>query len=167
MRTDEHGHEPEHKDPLTEMGYELADVEYKGLAKSVGMFFVFVIFCGAAGMAIFIFGFVGWDKFWSGGSTTTAPFARHLPAEPNPLLQTDETAKTDIVLLRRRENAILDGPVTYTDSTKKTIRIPIKEAIDLYSRKNSRGEAASIGETLDEAPELNPAKVSGGAPIKP
>lgn len=162
MHTDP-GHEPEKKDPLAEMGYELADVEYKGLARSIGYFFIFVIFCGAAGLAIFIFGAVGWDKFWSGGPSSTAPLVRHLPAEPNPLLQTNRTAVTDLHVLRADENAVLRDPVSYTDGTKRAVRVPIDRAIDIYARKNSHGEAGSIGETLDTKPELNPNNVSGGA----
>lgn len=146
------------------MGYETADVEYKGLARSVGFFFLFVIFCGVAGLLIFIFGSVGWDQFWNGGNNTTAPFVKHLPAEPNPLLQTNVTAHTDLRDLRARENEVLHGKVSYMENGKD-IRLPIDRAIDIYARKNSKGDAGSIGETLDKAPEMNPANVSGGAQI--
>ncbi len=128
-------HEPENvpHDPLAKMGYELEDIEYKGLGRSIGWFFLFVAFCGAAGFIIFGFS-IGWDKILE-ETPATAPFVKRIPSDPNPLLQTNVTARTDIRDLRRAENALLHGKPTYIDKDKGIVRIPVEKAIDMYSRQ--------------------------------
>ena len=139
MPTDPH-HDPHldaDEDALAQMGYELEDVEYKKLGRSIGWFFAFVVFCGAAGLGIFIY-FIGWNHFWNPPSST-APFVKRLPAEPNPLLQTNVTAKTDIRDLRREENLLLHGSPTWVDQNKGVIRIPVERAMDLYMQRLGSG----------------------------
>lgn len=138
MPTDHHL-DPE-EDALAKMGYELEDVDYKKLGKSIVWFFGFVIFCGVAGVIIFFL-------FLSGGSISeawqvatkppsdTSPLARRLPSEGNPLLQTNITTRTDIRDLRREESALLHGSPTWVNESKGVVRIPVEKAIEAYAQK--------------------------------
>ncbi|HTQ08609.1 MAG TPA: hypothetical protein VMI31_00915 [Fimbriimonadaceae bacterium] len=131
MPTDPHL-EPE-DDALAKMGYEVEDVQFKSLGKSVIWFFAFVFFCGISGYLIFGY-YIGFDKLKNPPADTT-PFASRIPPSPNPLLQTNETAKSDIRDLRQKENAILYGKPAWVDKSKGIVRIPIDQAIDLYLSK--------------------------------
>ena len=128
MPTDPHL-DPE-EDALVQLGYETEDVEYKSLGRSIGWFFMFVAFCGVAGVAIFGY-FIGWDRLRN-PPEDTSPFVSRIPASPNPLLQTNVTARTDIRDLRREENLLLHGKPTWADQSKGEVRIPIEKAVDLY-----------------------------------
>jgi hypothetical protein len=135
MPTDHHLDPDE--DALVQLGYETEDVEYKKLGKSVIWFFGFVAFCGVAGVAIF--GMMIGDGSISGGihalrtpPEDTAPFVNRLPKAPNPVLQTNLTARTDIRDLRVREAELLQGNPSWTDKDKGVVRLPIDKAIDLY-----------------------------------
>lgn len=138
MPTDHHLDPDE--DALAQMGYELEDVEFKSLGRSIFWFFGFVAFCGIAGVIIFFL-------FLSGGSPSgalnlfmkppenTAPFVSRIPASPNPLLQTGFTAKSDIRDLRQNENTLLQGKPTWVDQGKGVVRIPVAKAMDLYLQR--------------------------------
>jgi len=131
MPTDHHL-EPE-EDALVKMGYEVEDVQFKSLGKSVLWFFAFVAFCGVSGYLIFGY-YIGFDKL-KNPPEDTAPFVSRIPPSPNPLLQTNETEKSDIRDLRAKENAILYGKPGWVDKGKGLVRIPIDQAIDLYLSK--------------------------------
>lgn len=135
MPTDHHL-DPE-EDALVQLGYETEDVEYKKLAKSIGWFFGFVVFCGVSGVIIFFLlmsngSFGGaWDRLKAPPSDT-APFVSRMPPEGSPLLQTNTTARTDIRDLRREESELLHGDPTWVDKDKGVVRIPVEKAIDMY-----------------------------------
>ncbi|HWA83004.1 MAG TPA: hypothetical protein VG820_06210 [Fimbriimonadaceae bacterium] len=138
MPTDPHHLDPDENE-LIKLGYETEDIQFKSLGKSIFWFFGFVVFCGVAGVVIF-FLFLGgspagaWKAMTSPPDNTT-PVAKRLPPEPNPLLQTNVTARTDIRDLRRAENEILHGKAAWVDQSKGLARIPIDQAIDLYLSK--------------------------------
>jgi hypothetical protein len=137
MPTDHHL-DPE-EDALAHLGYETEDVEYRTLGKSILWFLGFVVFCGVAGVIIF-FLFIGkspagaWEAFTHPPGDTT-PFVNRMPASPNPLLQTNVTARTDIRDLRRDESLLLHGGATWVDKDKGVVRIPIDHAVDLYLQR--------------------------------
>lgn len=130
MPTDHHHQLDPEEDALAKMGYELEDVDYKKLGRSIFWFFGFVVFCGVAGVLVFV-AFVGTDKL-TNPPEQTSPFVKRLPAEPNPLLQTNVTARTDIEHLRREENALLHDAPTWVDKSKGVVRIPIDQAMDKF-----------------------------------
>lgn len=154
MPTDHHL-DPE-ENALAKMGYETEDVEFKKLGRSIVFFFGFVVFCGVAGVLIFFLFLSGgspygaWEKF-TGGPTETAPFVDRLPQAPNPLLQTNLTARTDILDLRRQENALLHGRPSWVNKQKGIVRIPIDQAIDEYVRTQG-------------VPSSQPSTMASGAP---
>jgi hypothetical protein len=128
MPTDHHLDPDE--DALVQLGYETEDVEYKKLAKSVMYFFVFVVFCGVAGVAIFGY-FIGFNKL-TNPPEQTSPFVSRVPPQDTPLLQTNETNRTDIRDLRKEESELLHGAPSWVDKDKGIVRIPIDQAIDKY-----------------------------------
>lgn len=134
MPTDHHLDPDE--DALVQLGYETEDVEFKKLGRSIVWFFVFVVFCGVSGVIIF-FLFIGgspagaWNLLRN-PPEQTAPFVNRIPASPNPLLQTNITARTDIRDLRRNENSLLQGGPSWVAKDKGVVRIPIDRAVDLY-----------------------------------
>lgn len=174
MPTDPHQSHPEldaEENALAQLGYETEDVAYKSLARSIGWFFVFVIFCGVAGAVIF-FLFIGGSiggavKEFTRPNESTAPFVKRLPAEPNPLLQTNVTARTDIRDLRRGEEELLHGAPTFIDRSKGTVRIPIDRAMEIYL--HHVGASTTAPTTIEsgappqtgEAPLSNPEIVEG------
>jgi hypothetical protein len=128
MPTDHHLDPDE--DALVQLGYETEDVEYKKLGKSVIWFFMFVTFCGVAGVVIFGM-MIGWDNLLH-PTADTAPFANRLPKSPNPVLQTNVTVRTDIKDLRIVEAELLQGNPSWADKGKGIVRLPIDKAMDLY-----------------------------------
>jgi hypothetical protein len=132
MRTDHHLDPDE--DALVQLGYETEDVEYRSLKKSILWFLGFVVFCGVAGLVIFGF-FIGFDNLFHPPANTT-PFVNRIPASPNPLLQDNVTARTDIRDLRREESVLLHGAPTWVDKDKGVVRIPIEKAVDMYLQRN-------------------------------
>jgi hypothetical protein len=128
MPTDHHLDPDE--DALVQLGYETEDVEYKKLGRSVIWFFMFVIFCGVAGVVIFGL-FIGFDNLRK-PAENTAPFVNRTPKSPNPLLQTNVTARTDLNELRVREAELLQGNASWADKDKGIVRLPIDKAMDIY-----------------------------------
>jgi hypothetical protein len=147
MRTDHHLDPDENA--LAQMGYETEDIEYRGLGKSLVWFFGFVAFCGVAGLLVFG-AFIGFDNL-ANPPEITAPFVNRTPAKPNPLLQTNVTARTDIRDLRREENLLLHGNATWADKEKGAVRIPIERAVDLYLQRSGGDSSA-------------PTSIASGAP---
>ncbi|MFI5386525.1 MAG: hypothetical protein ACHQ50_10445 [Fimbriimonadales bacterium] len=171
MPTDHHHLDPD-EDALVQLGYETEDVEFKSLGRSIVWFFAFVVFCGVAGVVIF-FLFIGGGSI--GGALNamrnppenTTPFVSRVPPSPNPLLQTNVTARTDIRDLRRQENMLLQGKPTWVDQSKGIVRLPIDRAIDLYlsqvapnaSKTTSiRSGAPPVGAQTESANPEAPAK---------
>lgn len=157
MPTDPHL-DPE-EDALAQMGYELEDVEFRSLGKSIAWFFGFVAFCGVAGVIVF-FMFLGgpspvgaWNAAMSAPGDTS-PFVKHVPAQPNPLIQTNVTARTDIRDLRQGENAELYS-VGWVDKNKGVVHIPIDQAIDIYLKR------------MGQDPNQKATMATGAPPVEP
>jgi len=121
-----HTNEPR-KNPLTNLGYETEDLNMKGLWKGTVWFFGFTFFSIFAGAILF------W-LFYHPSKTmeeqTQQGFTRRMPEDPNPLLQTNVTTKTDMESLRKAERTALTTPA-YVDQTKGIVRIPIDHAVEL------------------------------------
>ena len=131
MSTNHHKRE----DPLVEMGYEIRDIDLPKLKKSVVYFFAFVAFSAVTGwivLAGFHLGpvsFPGLDPGYSAGKSGYQNPPKQPPA-PYPLLQTNATAKTDLMLMRQKDEGHLESTGYANEARTKTF-IPIDRAIDL------------------------------------
>jgi hypothetical protein len=116
-------HNSHHGPPDTSKGYEQSDLSIPGIVKGVVFYFIFT---GAVAVVVLVYlliiGFAHDKKGEELG-------IQRIPAAPNPLLQNNTTARTDLWMLRARENYLLTTP-SYVDDKHTTARIPIDEAID-------------------------------------
>lgn len=123
-------HETKREDPLTDMGYEVRDMEMKAIGKASIVFFGFVtvsfivVFIGLKLLVPNVFGEV----------KVAPPFMNNAPEAPNPLLQTNVTTKTDIKELRQAETAQLTSSGV-VDAKNGIYRIPIDRAIAIMSQR--------------------------------
>lgn len=157
-------HTEKREDPLVEMGYEIRDVDYKKLRSAIVWFFAFTLVSIAAGYVI-------WTKmnpaFSKEKQATNADVTRRVPPSPNPLLQDNVTAKTDMMLMRQEEQARLHG--TGTDQVVDgRVHIPIERAIDILAERglpNVGGDVPAVtrGNTTDQRPDPVPAQVDAPA----
>ena len=129
-------HTEKREDPLVDMGYEIRDVNYKGLRTAVIIFFGFSLFAGVVGYVLY--------AFWANPAlyrTEGRKVSRILPDKPDPLLQDNVRAKTDIMDMRQREDkALANAPIQLEDGT---YQIPIeaaKELVVTYGAKTSPTE---------------------------
>lgn len=132
------------EDPLVDMGYEIRDVDYPKLRKTMYYFFGFSVICFVVGYFVYI-NREGLFLRGNRSPVTNASLTRRLPEPPNPLLQNNVTAKTDLVLMRRQEDARLNG-TGYTDDTRTRAYIPIEKAMDLIVERGvpkTNGTAAA------------------------
>ncbi len=137
------------EDPLVEMGYEVRDIDVPSVAKAAMGFFAFAI--GSYVVGWFIYRYMHPEPF---NVPVKPAFARRLPLSPNPLLQSNVTAKTDIADLRQAESGQLSttGP-SAIDATKS--HIPIDRAMRILAERGlpvitSNEPAVTKGNTTDE-----------------
>jgi hypothetical protein len=141
-------HTEKREEPLADMGYEVRDVNYKGLRTATTFFFGFTVFAAIAGYVIY--------RYWANPSLYTTQgkkVERLLPQDPNPRLQDNVTAKTDLMDLRQAEDKILDGtPVEKKDGT---YQIPIEAAKAMVIETGGHTDAASAGTSTGEVSRPN------------
>lgn len=121
------------EDPLVELGYEIRDVNYKGLRKAIIYFFGFGIFCALIGAFIYTNRFTIF-MLEEPKPSIDATLARNIPPKPNPLLQNNVVSKTDIAEMRQRETKRLTG-TGYVDETQTIAYIPIDRAMELIAER--------------------------------
>lgn len=134
MRTDDR------TDPLVELGYEQRDIHPKNIFKVTMIFFGFAFVSYIVGALILHWGY---DYFKPIPNVNDLKSSK-IPAEPNPVLQTNVTAKTDMKDMRQHENAELTsfGP---SSNVKGAFRIPIEQAIKLAAERGAKLSAAEAG----------------------
>ena len=98
-------HTEKREDPLVELGYEVRDVNTKALTKGMVGFFIFTI-------ASCIVGFIVFRLMYPEGFEDKKVRARMMPQAPYPMVQSNITAKTDIMDLRQQEEKVLNQPMT-------------------------------------------------------
>ncbi|MDX2064621.1 MAG: hypothetical protein SFX74_02645 [Fimbriimonadaceae bacterium] len=145
------------EDPLVEMGYEVRDVNLKVLNQSVIGFFIFT----------FAMIFISWGVLFGfriGPFQTPAMnldyankqsgynAVRKVPQAPNPVLQTNVSAKTDMMDMRQAEASRLEG-TGYLDASKERVHIPIDRAIELLAERGlpSTADAPAITRGNDDS----------------
>ena len=118
--------------PDTSHGYELTDLSISDITKGVIGFFIFTVACGFIGL-LFL-----WGLFSMGiGSPTEAVSsrARVVPVEPNPMVQTETTAKMDIYNLRYKEQQAIEGKMPSAAGGANS-PMPISEAMEKVAGGN-------------------------------
>ncbi len=155
------------EDPLVELGYEVRDIEYKPLIKGVVYFFAFTL-------ATFIVGYWIYNAMnplkQRQTQVNNASSTRRIPNYPNPLLQNNVTAKTDMMLMRKQEAQRLEGTGYVEGTNQGRVHIPVERAIDLLAERGlpQTGQdvpAVSRGNTTDQdqAFAASPAPTAGTA----
>ena len=150
-------HTEKREDPLTHLGYETRDVNYGALNKAVIGFFLFTT----------VSAILGWIFFRvmrpSPTKADMAIKANNLPNDPFPRLQTNTTARVDLMELRQREDSLLNTGGKNADGS---LHIPIDSAINLVVSRGIKPTGKSVpavskGNTTDERKMPEP-----GAPVQ-
>jgi hypothetical protein len=126
MSTNHHKRE----DPLVDMGYEIRDVDLPKLKKSVVIFFGFAAFSAVLGA--FFLNIID-PHYFKGESGYQNP-PKRVPQDPYPRLQTNATAKTDLMVMRQKDEGHLSA-TGYLDPNRTKVFIPIDRAIDLLAER--------------------------------
>ncbi|MDR3689624.1 MAG: hypothetical protein P4L46_09625 [Fimbriimonas sp.] len=119
-------HTEKREDPLVELGYEIRDVNKKALVNGTIGFFVFAI-------ASSVIGFVIFRLMYPAGFDAQHEPKSLMPQSPNPLVQSNITAKTDIMDLRQQEDKVLNAPAHWVDASHTKIAIPIDRAMEIIA----------------------------------
>ena len=155
------------EDPLVELGYEPRDVKLGGIVKATGWFFGFAAVSAILGW-IFLTGlhlgpiqFEGMDPSYTAAKPKTI---RKIPGAPNPLVQTNVSAKVEISEMRNQEDLLLNN-VSRLETSKEKVRIPISLAMDILVARGLPEVqpvlAKSKGHTTS-AEDATPPKTAGG-----
>jgi hypothetical protein len=158
-------HTEKREDPLVELGYEVRDLNTVAIRNATIGFFIFTI-------ASAVIGFGVYRVMNPTVFHPQAPTNRVIAGAPYPMVQTNMTAKTDIMDIRQHETAVLTAPIGWADEQKTHLHIPIDQAMQIVVAKGLKptGEsvpAVSKGHTPDPAigEKPVPAKTTGGAPF--
>ncbi len=162
-------HTEKREDPLVELGYEVRDLNTVAIRNATIGFFVFAILSAVLGFGVY--------RIMNPTVFEPKPLShRVVPGAPNPLVQSNIAAKTDIMDVRQHETAVLTGPPSWADPAKTHLRIPIDQAMEIIATKGvpatgaevpavSKGHTPdpAIGEKPSTAPiKLDPSTVRGG-----
>lgn len=155
MRTDD----PNLQDnPLVEMGYEPKDLGMGAIKRFAFAFFAFTIVSFAAVFAFFKIAKVDLNAA-DRARAEALPFQNRIPEAPNPLLQSNVTAKKDIADMRKAEKDGLEH-YAWVDREKGIVRIPIERAIALTAQRGPAvtGKSVEAKTRGTDAPEVLRAK---------
>lgn len=132
----------DHKtDPLVELGYEQKDIHPKNIFKVSMIFFAFTFFSYILAWAILHYGFNAFPDSTGVNDLRSTK----IPKSPNPILQTNVTAKTAIKDMRIEEAKVLNstGESAYA---KGAHRISIEQAIKLSAERGAKLPAQEGGQ---------------------
>lgn len=119
--------EPDDPQMLAGMKYETRDFSMKQVGGFVIGMILFAILGVVGATGIFLWMNPGITQ----KSSISQPFAK-IPDAPNPILQTNITAKTDLEDLRKAENDTLHR-YGYADQAKTKVHVPVERAIEMMS----------------------------------
>ncbi len=108
--------------------YEVRDLSIPTIRKGTIGLFAFVIFCIFAAGGVLIALYPNWLK------ADAPPQPLRLPKDPNPLLQTNISARTDIQRMRQTDRHALEN-YSWVDEGRGQVRIPIDRAIERLARQ--------------------------------
>ena len=124
------------------------------IKKAIYIFFAFAVGSGIVGYVIY----EQMNPRVANGQPKET-FARRLPESPNPMLQTNMSAKTDIMVLRHKEDEALYGEPT--QNKDGSYRIPVKAAMAMIANGATTAAAPA---PVEVAPAATP--VATPAPTK-
>ncbi len=137
------------EDELRRLGYDPRDINVPGIRKAVSGFMAFSTFAVVCSVFVYV-ALVPWHC--AGPAPAAIVPATKIPPVPNPLLQTDETAKTDIRTMLRIQNGALNS-YGWVDKQKGIVHIPIEKAIDLTVERGIPYKLTPTGEQLQPKEE--------------
>jgi hypothetical protein len=150
--------------PDTSLGFEQSDLSIPAIIRGVMFYFAFTAFVGVAAIGFLMF------RGAYGPPRASEMMPRRVPAEPNPVLQNDITARTDIWNLRAREEFLLHNYV-WLDQKKGLVSLPIEKAIDLAAAAGPSAAATlqSVpgASTLPSATNVSSGNRATGASVPP
>jgi hypothetical protein len=118
------------EEPLVDLGYEIRDIDYKGLGKATLFFMAFVLFS---------FGSVGF-WFWRANPQTSSTLDPRKPM-PAMTIQSNIAVRTDIQTFRQKETETLTKGGQNADGS---YRIPIDKALDLVAQRGLAAEKTNV-----------------------
>ncbi|CAN5538554.1 hypothetical protein BH11ARM1_BH11ARM1_09520 [soil metagenome] len=141
-------HTEKREPPQVDIGYEIRDINMKQVKTAVIVFFAFAAVTAVlGGIALVLLN----PRILHG--QPVEKYAREIPKSPNPLLQTNMTAKTDIMELRQKEDtALASAPSQQSDGS---FRIPIEAAMKMVADQGGKLPGAPIDAAL-EKPGVKP-----------
>lgn len=123
-----------------ELGFEYRDVDqYFGLILKVTFWFM-VFTTISIIVTVPIMNAIARKPLLDMKTPIRGGYRPNLPAEPNPILQSDQTALRDIHKLRSEEEAQASG-YGWVDEKKGVARIPVDEALQEVAREGLAPEA--------------------------
>jgi hypothetical protein len=134
-------HTDDKHDPLVDLGYEQRDIDPKNIFKVTMVFFSFTFAC-------YIFGWIFLAQFgyFKDPRGVNNLMSAKIPKDPNPILQTNVSAKTHIKEMRVHEQQALTT-AGESETVKGAERIPIEQAIKLSAARGAKlAPSAKIGE---------------------
>jgi len=151
-------HTEKREDPLVEMGYEVRDINLKGITKAVIIFFAFAAAMIAISWVV-LFGIkigpinmIGMNPMYANKQSGYNKM-RVIPTAPNPVLQTNVSARTDIADMRQNEAKRLNN---YSGPQDAQAHIPINAAIEkLVERGISTGASVPAVSKGTTQPDMN------------
>jgi hypothetical protein len=125
-------HTDHQSDPLVELGYEQKDIHPKNIFKVSMIFFVFAFLSYGLGWV-----FLNQYGYFKDSRGVNDLMSTKIPKAPNPILQTNVTAKTDIKNMRSRERDVLTsgGKSEFVSGAE---RISIEQAIKLSAERGAK-----------------------------
>jgi hypothetical protein len=131
-------HTEKREDPLVELGYEVRDLNTVAIRNATIGFFIFAIGSAAIGFAAY--------RIMNPTVFETKPSLsnRVVPEAPNPLIQSNMAAKTDIMDIRQHETAVLTAPIGWADDAKTRLHLPIDKAMDIIATRGVKPTGQSI-----------------------
>lgn len=151
-------HTEKREDPLVEMGYEVRDINLKGITKAVIVFVVFAVAMILISWVV-LFGFklgpinmIGMNPMYANKQSGYNKM-RVIPTAPNPVLQTNVSARTDIASMRQNEAKRLTG---FSGAQDAKQHIPIDLAIEKVLEKGiSTGASVPAVSQGNTQPKMN------------
>jgi len=142
-------HTEKREDPLVELGYEVRDLNTVAIRNATIGFFIFTFASVAIGFGVYRV--MNPTVFHQ-----QPPTNRVIASAPYPMVQTNMTAKTDIMDIRQHETSVLTAPIGWADEQKTHLHLPIDRAMEIVVAKGLKptGEsvpAVSKGHTPDPA----------------
>jgi hypothetical protein len=145
-------HIEKREDPNPEIGYEIRDINSKAIWKSTIWFLGFAFISALIGAGVFLLMNPGLKTM------NDPPRERPVLDKTVPLVQSNMQAKTDMMLMRQREEQLLNAaPI---QNKNGTFSIPIAAAMKMVAESGAKTPAPAAGSTPTGTRTPGPTEVS-------